>query len=231
MRLRTNNNNPDYAALFRFLEVLNKEPEKTFVGEIEKVLDVDEVLRYLAVSSVIVQLDTYTGMGHNYYLYEVDGKFTIIPWDINMAFMSRLFDSYPSRSVNSLVDKPITLYFPNPPLFTRLLAVPKYLEIYHEHIKELIDGPFSFRLMNNRINELADMIRPYVIADDLKFYANNKFLYEINENFTAVDYHRFMDTTMFLDIKSFVAIRIGSVQAQLSGKIPSNSYGKSNGGL
>ena len=84
--LKTNNNNPDYTGLFSFLDVLNNEPDATFPQEIEKVLDVDEALRFLAVSAGIVHLDNYIGIGHNMYLYEVDGKFTVIPWDLNMTF-------------------------------------------------------------------------------------------------------------------------------------------------
>jgi hypothetical protein len=57
MALKTNENSPDYNALFRFLEVLNNCPEETFPSEIEKVLDVDGVLRFLAVSVLIVHLD------------------------------------------------------------------------------------------------------------------------------------------------------------------------------
>lgn len=49
-------------------------------------LDVDQVLRFLAVSVMLVHLDNYIGMGHNYYLYEMNGRFTILPWDLNMAF-------------------------------------------------------------------------------------------------------------------------------------------------
>ncbi|GAI06446.1 unnamed protein product, partial [marine sediment metagenome] len=83
--LKTNENNPDHTALFHFLDVLNNAPDETFPEEIEQVLDVDEALRFLAVSTLIVHLDNYIGLGHNYYLYEIDGKFIIIPWDLNMG--------------------------------------------------------------------------------------------------------------------------------------------------
>ena len=46
MALKTNENYPDHSALFHLLDVLNNCPDETFETEIEKVLDVDEVLRY-----------------------------------------------------------------------------------------------------------------------------------------------------------------------------------------
>jgi len=45
------------------------------------------MLRYFAVNTALVNLDSYQGnMKHNYYLYGEDGVFSIIPWDYNMAF-------------------------------------------------------------------------------------------------------------------------------------------------
>ncbi|PKM79062.1 MAG: hypothetical protein CVU88_07740, partial [Firmicutes bacterium HGW-Firmicutes-13] len=56
-------------------------------GDIEKYLDVDAALRYIAVSTALANFDSYQGsLGHNYYLYEQNGVFTILPWDLNMSF-------------------------------------------------------------------------------------------------------------------------------------------------
>ena len=42
-------------------------------------VDVEEVLRYFTVQVFVVNLDSYLGpTGHNYYLYEEDGKYNII---------------------------------------------------------------------------------------------------------------------------------------------------------
>lgn len=50
-------------------------------------MDVDNMLKYLAVHSFSVNLDSLSGnMPHNYYLYEQEGKITLLPWDYNLAF-------------------------------------------------------------------------------------------------------------------------------------------------
>ena len=47
----------------------------------------DEVLRYLAANVALANYDSYLGnTTHNYYLYEQDGRFTIVPWDYNYSF-------------------------------------------------------------------------------------------------------------------------------------------------
>ena len=55
--------------------------------DLEDVLDMDAVLRYFVVHNFVVNGDSYTGsMIHNYYLYEQDGKLSMLPWDYNLAF-------------------------------------------------------------------------------------------------------------------------------------------------
>jgi spore coat protein CotH len=232
MGLKTNENNPNYTALFRLLEVLNNEPDETFVEEIEKVLDVDQVLRFLAVSAALVHLDNYIGMGHNYYLYEVDGKFTIIPWDLNMSFGGFGIGINLTRITNFLIDEPTSGAVADRPLVARLLAVPAYLETYHGYLTELINGPFSAEVMASRIDELADMIRPYVQADTLKFYSDAAFEAAIGEG-TVNDRGNFgsgMGMGTNIGLKKFVVERIASIEKQLAGEIPSTNNGQGNGG-
>jgi spore coat protein CotH len=220
MGLKTNENSPDHSALFRLLDVLNNEPDETFPEEIEKVLDVDETLRFLAVSALIVHLDNYIGMGHNYYLYEVDGKFTVIPWDLNMAFGT--FNSGLDRDgiINFYIDEPTSGPVAERAL-VRLLAVPSYLETYHGYLEELIEGPFSEEVMNARIDELAELIRPYVEADELKFYSTEEFETALSEDIGG-DGQRGMGMTP-MGLKAFIAERIESVRQQLDGGLPSSS--------
>ncbi|KOY80089.1 CotH kinase family protein [Lysinibacillus macroides] len=79
--LKTNEGNSDESKLIEMLDAINNG------GDIEQYIDVDEMLRYFAVNTAIVNLDSYQGnMKHNYYLYEQNGVFSIIPWDYNMAF-------------------------------------------------------------------------------------------------------------------------------------------------
>lgn len=79
--LKTNEGNIDQSKLVEMLDAINNG------GDIEKYIDVDEMLRYFAVNTALVNLDSYQGnMKHNYYLYEQNGVFSIIPWDYNMSF-------------------------------------------------------------------------------------------------------------------------------------------------
>lgn len=53
----------------------------------ESVLNVDNVLKYIALNVATKNMDSYLGSNkQNYYLYEDDGIFNVLPWDYNMAF-------------------------------------------------------------------------------------------------------------------------------------------------
>ncbi len=79
---KTNVDKDGEEALVNMLNVLNNG------GDLAEVLNVDMILRYLAVDTAIINLDSYVGgMFHNYFLYGEDGEYMIIPWDLNETFM------------------------------------------------------------------------------------------------------------------------------------------------
>ncbi len=56
------------------------------LSTIEEYMDVDNLLKYMAVHEFAVNGDSLSGnMAHNYYLYESDGQLNIIPWDYNLS--------------------------------------------------------------------------------------------------------------------------------------------------
>jgi spore coat protein CotH len=227
MGLKTNENNADHTLLFRLLDVLNNEPDETFPDEIEKILDVDETLRFIAVSTLIVHLDNYIGMGHNYYLYENNGKFVVIPWDMNMAFGT--FNSGLDREgiVNYYIDEPTAGSMADRPLVNRLLSYQPYLDTYHGYLEELLDGPFDIDTMNNRIDELTTLIYSYVINDDHKFFSTVQFERGLEEDLTEGR----TGGGNPLGLKPFIEDRSTSVREQLAGIRKSGSgNGSGNGG-
>lgn len=81
LNLKTNLNSSDGKEILALMQALED-------GEgLEKVLDVEKALKYIAANVALANFDSYLGMTtHNFYLYEENGRFTIIPWDMNLAF-------------------------------------------------------------------------------------------------------------------------------------------------
>lgn len=152
-------------ALKNMIKVLNEK------GDYESVLDVDSALRFIAANTVLGSYDSYNGQfAHNYYLYEQDGKFTVIPWDYNMSFGG--FGQGGSGWAIS-IDTPVSgVSMDSRPLINNLLEVAQYKERYLEYIKQ-----FAKYLENlpARVDELASVIRPYIEADPTKFVTMEQF--------------------------------------------------------
>lgn len=81
LNLKTNLNSSDGKEILALMQALED-------GEgLEEVLDVEKALKYIAVNVALANFDSYLGnTTHNFYLYEENGRFTIIPWDMNLAF-------------------------------------------------------------------------------------------------------------------------------------------------
>ena len=72
------------ASMQRIIEALKSVHE---MKDIEKHVDVEAVMKYMAVQSMAVNYDCMTGKNvQNYYLREAEGKLSLIPWDYNLAW-------------------------------------------------------------------------------------------------------------------------------------------------
>ena len=78
----------DLTPLIEFLDFLNNSDDATFAAELADRLDVDAFATYLAMQEIVDNFDDIDGPGNNSYLYwdAETGRFTVVPWDYNLAF-------------------------------------------------------------------------------------------------------------------------------------------------
>ncbi|MEZ4465244.1 MAG: CotH kinase family protein [bacterium] len=167
----SNEDTTDHAAFLALVAALDAGDP----GAYNRVMDVDEVLAYLALQAALVSLDSYPGSGHNYYLYEIDGTFRVIPWDMNEAFGVFTCGCDRAQLVDLAIDEPICGRLADRPLVARLLAEPVLKTRYRQHLQTLIDGPLVPATFEAMVVETADLIRPFVQADDRKFFTDAQF--------------------------------------------------------
>ncbi len=173
--------------------------------DLEKVLDMDQVLRYFVVHNYVVNGDSYTGsMVHNYYLYEEDGKLAMIPWDYNLAF-GGFEGGDTAAAVNDPLDTPLSVTGDGDrPMADWIFSNEGYTQLYHQYFQEFLDTVD----IQGILNEAAALIAPYVEKDPTKFCT----------------YAEFEDAVAAL--KEFCALRTQSLQGQLDGTIPSTDQGQ-----
>lgn len=120
------------------IDVLNNDPTN-----IENVLNVDRVLWFLAVSTILPNEDTYnTHIIHNYYFYQTgDGKWQIIPWDLSETYGGALIGNDGGPDVHYFRDPQygFSPYQVDRPLVYQLLSIEKYKKRFFQHVRTIMD--------------------------------------------------------------------------------------------
>lgn len=175
--------------------------------DLETYLDVDNVLKYMAVHSFAVNEDSLSGnMAHNYYLYESGGRLNILPWDYNLAFGGMGGGSDASGVINDPIDTP----FSATKFFDVLLENDEYLEKYHEYYSQLINEYVYGGIFDKAYNRINTQIDALVKSDPNSMYSYEEYISGREMLYRTV------------------LLRAESVNGQLAGTIPSTSEGQQN---
>lgn len=174
---------------------------------LEEYLDLDEILRYFAVNTFLVNLDSYAGtLKHNYYLYERDGKLEILPWDFNLSFAGHEVKDATS-AINFPIDNPVSDTMENSPLISKLLEKNEYKDTYHKYLEELVVNYIKSGKYEASISKVNELIKEYIKEDPTAF-------------FTYSEYESSLPVLL-----QFGKDRSESIIAQLNGQQSSTTYG------
>jgi len=203
----------DCSVLIRFIKMLNETSDEEFPSEIRRVFNLETFLSWLAVNTLLSNLDSYAGSGHNYYVYfrKDTGKCEFIPWDLNEAF-----GNFQMGSAEDMTDLSVHKPYAEPKiLIQHILNVPEFRESYIQKIKDLMDGPFQQSMMYDKMDALFNRIAADVRTDPWKPFSIEDFVRSLDHHIGAG--HNPMANSI-LGLKPFVVERIRSVNEQLAGK-------------
>lgn len=180
--------------------------------DLESTVDINSVIRYFVVHNFVLNFDSYTGsMYHNYYLYESDGQLQMIPWDYNLAFGGFQSMGDATSLVNYPIDSPVSGGSTDDrPMLAWIFENEEYTQLYHEYFAEFIAEYFDNGYFAEMIDDVSEMISPYVKADPTKFCTYGEF------------------KTGVYTLKEFCLLRAESISGQLDGTIGSTSESQSN---
>lgn len=207
INLQNNEDTTDNGAFLNLVEEMDN-------GSSE-VINVDLLLRYMAVSVSLSNLDSYHGtLAHNYYLYDDDGVFSLLPWDLNESFGTFNMDCDQVDLRELYIDEPTTEALSERPFVANVFANQTYLDTYHDYLWQLIEGSLQSTAFADRVNEIADLIREDVSNDPSAFYSAQEF----EQNLTS-------SVDGFYGLTSFISYRVANMTAQLQGTIDSAGDG------
>ncbi|MDY3213655.1 MAG: CotH kinase family protein [Ruminococcus sp.] len=202
----TNSDEEDWNKVIAALKSLSED-------DAESAVDTDEVIRYFAAHNFVLNYDSYTGnMLHNYFLYENDGKLSLLPWDYNLAFGTFSGGGEMGNGenatalINTGIDSPLSGADEADRPFWKFIASDEdYLEQYHKVYDELISSFFESGKFESELERVYNMIRPYVEKDTSAFYTVDEF------------------DDAYETLNKFCLLRAESIRKQLSGELASIS--------
>ena len=173
--------------------------------DIEKYIDVDQVLKYMAVHNFSVNDDSLSGsMAHNYYLYEANGRISILPWDYNLSL-----GGMHGGDGTSVINDPVDELWRGTKLFDFVLQNEEYKARYHEYYNKLVNEYLYGGKFAETYNRITGQIDELVKNDP-----NSMYTYEEYKKSIEVLY-------------DVVMLRAESIKGQLAGTIPSTAEGQS----
>ena len=169
-------------------------------NDLEAYMDIDNLLRYMAVHIFSVNEDSLSGsMAHNYYLYESGGRLNLIPWDYNLTLGGMGHSNDADGVVNAAIDNA----FSSTEFFDTLMEDETCHSQYYAYLQQLVSDYINGGGFDAFYTRVRSQIDALVETDPIAFYSYDEYL-------AAAE-------TLYQVVK----LRGQSIQGQLDGTIPS----------
>jgi hypothetical protein len=217
-----------WADLIQLCKVLNQTPSAQLEKALEPILDIDSVLKYLAIDISLINNDGYWSRGTDFSLYEDEkGRFHVIPYDMNETmrpgegmgggrggggFMGPGGGS--SRGgvkldpLSGASDQSKTLLY-------RLLAVPSLRTRFLGYVRDIAEKWMTWEKLGPIVSRYQTLIDADVKADTRKLDTYENFVNGIDGNSSAIGNESggfwgrrgVMNSAPSLSLKAFMAQR------------------------
>ena len=158
---------PDYSDIIELcyaIDGVEYESPQDFKEALEEVFNVDSYLRYMAVTMLLMNWDSYPYTGNNFFLFNnpITGKFEWIPWDLTWGGDPAM--PVFTRGPNTISEKA--------PLFEKVFEVESYRRQFSAYLDLLMREFFNHDDIHERAKSYHDMISPYLSqgTGDKMFY-------------------------------------------------------------
>ncbi|KAA3615700.1 MAG: T9SS C-terminal target domain-containing protein [Calditrichaeota bacterium] len=212
--LKTNEELDDYSKLANLIDVINNSTDSNFARELEQVLDVPSVLKYMAMNVLLGSWDDYWSNVNNIYLYHQPSidKFYWIPYDYDNTMGIDWFnidwatvDIYNWPKINDR----------SRPLTDRLLVNDQYRNLYSHFISFFSENVYALSLWEDRLSGLYNQILQPATEDTFRTKDYGFTTDDFTNSFTA---SHFSSLHVKRGIREFVNMRNQSLPAQISYK-------------
>jgi spore coat protein CotH len=171
----------DWRALIDLCRVLNETPLEDLPTQLSPLVDIDELLWFLAIDIGLINCDGYWIRASDYSIYRDEaGKFHFLPHDMNEAFRMPMGPGMGpgmgGRQGSGLaLDPLIGLEDTQKPLRSRILAVPQWREQYLSHVRQLAQESLDWNYLGPIVDQYRKLIDEQVKIDTRKLSSYRAF--------------------------------------------------------
>jgi len=205
--IKTKDTEESWTALIDLCRTLDTTPPDQLEAKLRPILDIEGVLKFLALDIVLMNSDGYWTRASDYSLYrDPSGKFHIIPHDMNEAFRpggmggpggpgggrpggpppSGDPQQRPPQGQRGPIGNPFELdplsglQDPRKPLRSKLLAIPALRQKYMAYVRDIALNHLDWAKTGVLVNELRILVAPEIQADTRKNSTFDSFLAATN---------------------------------------------------
>ncbi len=185
---KSNETDRAWADLIRVCRDLGTIPVDELDSRLDRILDLDRALWFLAMDNVLIDKDGYYTRGSDYMIYQEPefGRFHLLPYDSNETFR------YPSGGgpgggapiqVEGVALSPFAGdENENRPLLNRLMANTRIRARYLAHVKTIVDEWFETDRLVEAFDSFHSLIADLVVVDNRKLYSSEDFLNNLSSD-------------------------------------------------
>jgi spore coat protein CotH len=201
--VKTRDEPKPWADLIRMFRVLNETAADRLEAALAPLLDVDGVLKFLALENALVNSDGYWARASDYSIYQDEkGRFHVIPHDLNEGLSEEGGGrGFPPPGMGAIIPPPfpggrggrggfgratadldplIGLDDTTKPLRSKLLAVPALRERYLAYVRDIAQKWLDWKTLEPRIRTYQALIAEDVKADTRKLSSFEAFRADID---------------------------------------------------
>lgn len=157
-------NKEEIERFIAFCKLVDKADDAEFNRKISDSLDVEGYLRFLAVTAMQSNLDSFFSLGHNYmlYLHPKTGRFHFFPWDLDRSLANMPFFGTHAQQMDLSLSRP---YFGSHRLTERVLSVPGMKEKYNAVLKDIATTCFKRESVLKKISTIESTVKELIEAE------------------------------------------------------------------
>jgi hypothetical protein len=162
--LKTNEDADDYSALYELIRMLHQCPDAALEDSLGQYMDIAGLLQYLAMNVITGNWDDHWFLKNNFYLYHDPSlnRMQLIPYDYDNSFGVDWFD------VEWAQRNPYHFGTEARPLVDRVLASPRWRDLYTHFLTEWNEKLLDEALWDERLDELYTRSAPSALADSFR---------------------------------------------------------------